>query len=99
MELIRDNRFDEYIRFVEPRGLKSNPDAIRNWFLSRHNHFAGLHPSIAYHLIDKEMYEKITADKTKLTIPLVLKRKNLKDTYIEVQMNKEGDRWFVSYIQ
>jgi hypothetical protein len=99
MELIRDNRFDEFIQFIEPGKREADPDGFKKMFLFQHNYLAGYDPSIAYHLIDKKMYEKISADKAKLTIPLVLKRKKLKDTYIEVHMNKAGDRRFVSYIR
>jgi hypothetical protein len=99
MELILDNRFDEYIQFIEPRNLKANPDGIKEMFLIQHNHFAGYAPSIAYHMIDEKMYDNIIANKAKLTIPLVLKRKNLKANYIKVHMNKVEDRWAVSYIE
>jgi hypothetical protein len=96
MELIRDNRFEEFIQFIEPKKLKAKPDEIKQMFLFQHNLFAGYDPSIAYHLIDKKMYEKLAANQARLTIPLILKRKNRKDNYIRVHMNKAADRWFVS---
>ena len=99
MELIRDNRFDEYVQFLEPKRLKADPVEYKKFFLIQHNAFAGYDPLIAYHLIDKKMYEKIVANNAKLTIPLVLKRKNLKDYYIKVHINKAGDRWLVSYME
>jgi hypothetical protein len=78
MGLIRDNRFDEFIQFIEPKRLKSHPDGIKKVFLFQHNRFAGYEPSIAYHLIDQKMYEKIATNNAKLTIPLVLKKNPLK---------------------
>jgi hypothetical protein len=50
-------------------------------------------------MIDEKLYDNIIANKAKLTIPLVLKRKNLKANYIKVHMNKVEDRWAVSYIE
>ncbi|MBA2883266.1 hypothetical protein HNR65_003628 [Desulfosalsimonas propionicica] len=99
MKLIRDNRFDEYIAYMETRNRNVNQNEIKEMFLFQHNYFAGYDPSIAYHMIDKKMYEKIIANKPKLTIPLLLKKENLKDHYIKVHMNKAGDRWAVSFIR
>lgn len=99
MELIRDNRFDDYIQFMEPRKAKTNLKGIKKMFLFQHNHLAGYDPSIAYHLIDKKLYEKIVSNTGKVTIPLVLKRKNLKDYFIKAHMKKAGDRWFLSNIR
>ncbi len=99
MESILDNKFEEFIQFMEPRKRKAKADGIKQRFLFQHNYYAGYDPSIAYHLIDEKMYEKIITNKTKLTIPLVLKRKNLKDYYINFHMNKVRDRWVVSRME
>lgn len=98
MELIRDNRLDEYLQLMEPRKTKANPENINKGFLLNHNRFAGYNPSIAYHLIDEKMYEKIVANKAKLIIPLVLERNKMKDINIRVHMKKIGDKWLAVYI-
>lgn len=97
MESIRDNNFEDFIQFMKPGKRNTKTDGIKQMFLFQHNNFAGYDPSIAYHLIDKKMHDNIIASKTQLTIPLVLKRKNIKDYYTNVHMSKVGDRWYVSY--
>jgi hypothetical protein len=84
---------------MEPRNRKVDQNRIKEMFLFQHNYFAGYDPSIAYHMIDKKTYDDIIANKAKLTLPLVLKRKNLKAIYIKAHMNKAEDRWAVSYIE
>lgn len=100
MESIRDNKFDEYVQLGDPKRLKfTSVDGIKKVLLLQHNAFAGYDPSVAYHMVDKKMYENIAANKEKLVIPLVLKKKNLKDYYVKAHMNKAGERWVVSYIE
>ena len=99
MKLLQNNQFDELIQFMVPRSRKISPDEIKKYLLFQHNSFAGYDPSIAYHMIDRKTYAEIIANKAKLVIPLVLKRKNIKDKYIKVSMNKVGDRWLLSRIQ
>ena len=97
MESIRDNEFDEYAQLWDPKRLKfTSVDGIKKMLLFQHNAFAGYDPSVAYHMIDEKMYESIVNNKAKLIIPLVLKKKNLKDHYLKVHMNKAGGRWVVS---
>lgn len=98
MEIIQRGTFAGFLQFIEPRKQTADQQQFKGLFLYLHNQFAGYTPFIADYLVDKKLYEKITDHKSKVSIPLVLKRKGHKDRYLSIRMKKVGKSWYFAGI-